>query len=257
MAATYVSKEVTALVTTEAMTDKQLMDHARWAESAERYEDMCVFAKVLVERAASEKRELNIDERNVVSVAYKNVVGTKRAAWRSMNAEYEEIDNDLVARYRVVIEKELSAYCGEVIKLMEDYHAAVVKGQNNETEVFYLKMTGDYYRYWAEFASDEDAKKYGTKADEKYEAAAGIAKDALEECHPTRLGLALNWSVCKYEILHQKKEACDLAKKAFDDAIEKLDTLADSQYKDATLIMQLLRDNLTLWTSEDGVDDDE
>merc|ERR1711972_216383 len=71
---------------------------------------------------------------------------------------------------------------------------------------------------------------------------------------PERLGLALNFSVCYYEILKKPTLACDLAKKSFDAAIEKLDTLNDASYKDSTLIMQLLRDNLTLWTSsqDDG-----
>jgi len=44
--------------------------------------------------------------------------------------------------------------------------------------------------------------------------------------------------------------ACHLAKQAFDDAIAELDTLSEESYKDSTLIMQLLRDNLTLWTSD-------
>lgn len=44
--------------------------------------------------------------------------------------------------------------------------------------------------------------------------------------------------------------ACHLAKQAFDDAIAELDGLNEESYKDSTLIMQLLRDNLTLWTSD-------
>jgi len=77
-----------------------------------------------------------------------------------------------------------------------------------------------------------------------------IAKDKLDPTDPIRLGLALNYSVCFYEILKDKKKACDLAKQAFDMAISKLDQLSEESYKDSTLIMQLLRDNLTLWTSD-------
>ena len=44
---------------------------------------------------------------------------------------------------------------------------------------------------------------------------------------------------------------------AFDDAIAELDTLNEDSYKDSTLIMQLLRDNLTLWTSDAAGDDDQ
>jgi 14-3-3 protein epsilon len=52
--------------------------------------------------------------------------------------------------------------------------------------------------------------------------------------------------------LNSPDRACHLAKQAFDDAIAELDSLSEESYRDSTLIMQLLRDNLTLWTSSDG-----
>jgi 14-3-3 protein epsilon len=64
----------------------------------------------------------------------------------------------------------------------------------------------------------------------------------------------LNFSVFYYEILNSPDRACHLAKQAFDDAIAELDSLSEESYRDSTLIMQLLRDNLTLWTSSDGND---
>merc|ERR1711967_35418 len=83
----------------------------------------------------------------------------------------------------------------------------------------------------------------------------GIANADLPPTHPIRLGLALNFSVFYYEIMSSPDRACHLAKQAFDDAIAELDTLSEESYKDSTLIMQLLRDNLTLWTSDNGGDD--
>ena len=59
-----------------------------------------------------------------------------------------------------------------------------------------------------------------------------------------------------YEIMSSPDKACQLAKQAFDDAIAELDTLSEESYKDSTLIMQLLRDNLTLWTSDGPGDAD-
>merc|ERR1719395_145590 len=85
-----------------------------------------------------------------------------------------------------------------------------------------------------------------------YKAAYDIAGTELPPTHPIRLGLALNFSVFYYEILNSPDRACHLAKQAFDDAIAELDTLNEESYKDSTLIMQLLRDNLTLWTSDQG-----
>jgi 14-3-3 protein epsilon len=84
--------------------------------------------------------------------------------------------------------------------------------------------------------------------------ATDVAQTELTPTHPIRLGLALNFSVFYYEILNSPDRACHLAKQAFDDAIAELDSLSEESYRDSTLIMQLLRDNLTLWTSSDGAD---
>merc|ERR550534_187261 len=115
-----------------------------------------------------------------------------------------------------------------------------------ERHVFFMKLIGDYYRYLSEVTNDEQHRKF---CGESYEKASEAAKK-LWETHPTRLGLALNYSVAKYEILNKKKEACELAKDTFESAINNLDSLSNNTYKDSSLIMQLLRDNLTLWEKE-------
>lgn len=88
------------------------------------------------------------------------------------------------------------------------------------------------------------------------QAATDVAQTELTPTHPIRLGLALNFSVFYYEILNSPDRACHLAKQAFDDAIAELDSLSEESYRDSTLIMQLLRDNLTLWTSSEGAEGD-
>jgi len=193
---------------------------------------------------------LTVNQRNLLSVAYKNVVGAKRASWRSLNAEVDDNQSSgALQTYKGLIEDELEKTCLEVLSLLKDQLIPMVVGQKTEEEVFYNKMCGDYYRYLAEFKSDG----YANKAEEMYSSAMQAA-EGLVETHPTRLGLALNFSVCYYEILNSPKKACALAKQAFDAAIQKLDSLDDANYKDSTLIMQLLRDNLTLWTSETEAD---
>merc|ERR1712051_633048 len=121
---------------------------------------------------------------------------------------------------------------------------------SEEAKVFYYKMKGDYHRYLAEFQSAEVRKASASSALDAYQAASGVASADLPPTHPIRLGLALNFSVFYYEILNSPDRACHIAKQAFDDAIAELDTLSEESYKDSTLIMQLLRDNLTLWTSD-------
>jgi len=218
---------------------------ASTAEKAERYDDMCKFMSALVNWTSSNNHDLTVEERNLFSVAYKNVIGARRASWRTLNVEDNKYD-ELVQDYKKRVEGELAAICKDVLSLLED-KLLKCKEKTPESSVFYLKMIGDYYRYLAEFAATEG---YDKKAATYYGQAMDIAKDKLDPTDPIRLGLALNYSVCFYEILKDKKKACDLAKSAFDQAISKLDQLSEESYKDSTLIMQLLRDNLTLWTSD-------
>lgn len=266
-----------------------------------------------------------LQERNLLSVAYKNVVGARRASWRVLSSieskEKERGDSDkvsVISSYRekvsaaservggcdggsssraagtcmrrpvgsfpsspspgpphccpappgsparLQVEKELETICKELLDVLEKH---LLPGDKTaEGQVFYWKMAGDYWRYLAEFATSEDRKTKAESAKDKYEQATKTAVDqGLPPTNPIRLGLALNYSVFYYEILNMPQEACTLAKTAFDDAISELDSLQEEQYKDATLIMQLIRDNLTLWTSdqvedaekEDGVGEDD
>jgi len=237
------------------LSEDKLVELVRVAETAERYEDMCKFVRKLVEVKSSKGKDLDVEERNLLSVAYKNVVGSKRASWRTLSGGFDDADESLIEKYKSIVEHELEVVCMEVNDLLSKHLIKNVDGKNDETEVFYLKMSGDYYRYLAEFKQSDD--NYKNKSKEFYSKAMEKAQTNLPETHPTRLGLALNFSVCYYEILKEPEKACELAKKSFDAAIEKLDTLNDASYKDSTLIMQLLRDNLTLWTSEaaDGQED--
>ncbi|KAM0793252.1 hypothetical protein ACM66B_000714 [Microbotryomycetes sp. NB124-2] len=199
--------------------------------------------------------ELTVEERNLLSVSYKNVIGARRASWRIISSieqkEESKGNTSQVAKikeYRQKVEGELSEVCNDILEVLDKH--LIPSAQSGESKVFYHKMKGDYHRYLAEFAADEDRKKASEAAHESYKSASEIAQSELAPTHPIRLGLALNFSVFYYEILNSPEKACSLAKLAFDDAIAELDTLSEESYKDSTLIMQLLRDNLTLWTSD-------
>merc|ERR1712139_215546 len=110
-------------------------------------------------------------------------------------------------------------------------------------------MKGDYYRYIAEFTDGDAKSRAANNAKSAHGDAMGAASD-LAVTHPIRLGLALNFSVFHYEVLNNPEEACKMAREAFENAIAELDNVSEESYKDSTLIMQLLRDNLTLWTSD-------
>lgn len=224
---------------------------ARLAEQAERYDEMAKCMKTVVEM----KEELNAEERNILSVGYKNVTGVRRGAWRIVtsvekkekNKGHEE-NSMAVEHYRVKIEEELRVLCMEIIGLLNDFLIPVTS--DGESKISYLKMKGDYYRYMAEIVEGDELKSAIKNATESYEASMEIASTELEVTSPIRLGLALNFSVFYYEVVKNQEEACKMARTAFEDAIADLENLQEDFYKDSTLIMQLLRDNLTLWTSD-------
>jgi len=232
---------------------------AKLSEQAERYQDMVAEMKQIA--AMAMEQELSVEERNLLSVAYKNLVGARRASWRilqsveqSEQAKGNEKRVKLIQKYRSVVEKELDEICGEILELLDKY--LIPSATTCEASVFYLKMKADYHRYLAEFKVDDQRKDAADKTLSAYKAAQDKAMSELSSTNPIRLGLALNFSVFYYEVMNQPDMACSLAKQAFDEAIADLDTLGEDSYKDSALIMQLLRDNLTLWTSEmqdDGV----
>lgn len=240
------------MATPENLTRDQSLYLAKLAEQAERYEEMVTYMDHLVKSSTG---ELTVEERNLLSVAYKNVIGSLRAAWRivsSIEQKEESRRNDdhvpLVKSYRSKVESELSSVCASIFKLLDSH--LLPSATQTESKVFYLKMKGDYHRYLAEFLSGDDRKKAAEETMIAYKAAQDIALADLAPTHPIRLGLALNFSVFYFEILNSAEKACSLAKQAFEEAIAELDTLGEESYKDSTLIMQLLRDNLTLWTSD-------
>lgn len=236
-------------------TREELIQLAKIAEQSERYDDMVD----AMQKVTKMGKTLSEEERNLLSVAYKNVVGARRSAWRVVSSiEQKQQDKgektDIPEKYRGIIEKELNAKCDEVLRLLEDFLLKSVDGESKsdgdiEAKVFFLKMQGDYYRYLVEVATGDDREQLTEKSLKAYQDAS-MATVKLTSTHPIRLGLALNFSVFYYEIKNQPDKACELAKKAFDDAIAELDSLKEESYKDSTLIMQLLRDNLTLWTSD-------
>eukprot|EP00397_Hematodinium_sp_SG-2012_P040815 GEMP01044795.1.p1 GENE.GEMP01044795.1~~GEMP01044795.1.p1 ORF type:complete len:249 (+),score=51.75 GEMP01044795.1:82-828(+) len=234
---------------------------AKTAENAERFRDMVMHMKRIVEIGTG----LDDVERNLLSVAYKSYIGPRRTAWRAVKQlEIKEQKsqngaeaNTHLLQYRQRIEGEMNEICDDCIGVIDKH--LLPTASDPESKLQYLKMKGDYNRYQSDFSvnKDEHAKK-AEDAHEAYRMASDIALNDLPPTHPARLGLALNFSVFYYEVLNSPERACLLAKSAFDDAVPLMGSLSDEHYKDSATILQLLRDNLTLWTAdmlEEGADD--
>ena len=236
----------------------ELIYMAKVCEQTERFDDMLGYMKSVV---TDFNQELTVEERNLLSVAYKNSVGSRRTAWRVLCSIEGKEDtkssshSNLLKDYKSKIEKELDTICNEIIGFLDTKLITSAKSGATDakvaaqSEVFYLKMKGDYYRYISEYAGDKN-KAAADKAFEAYSKANDVATKNLDTTNPIRLGLALNFSVFHYEVRNDPKQACNLAKQAFDEAIANIEQIDEENYKDSTTIMQLIRDNLTLWTSE-------
>lgn len=224
---------------------------ARVADQAERYTDVLTKMNEIIGMDA----KLSGDERNLLSVAYKALTGSRRSALRTVNAFLEDENIKSIpervtklTELRDKLVKELDDYCKELIALTD---SKLLPAAGDATmKVFYGKLKADYYRYSVEFKADSERKEGSDKAKASYESAMEIATAELTKANPAYLGLALNFSVFLYEIIGQKQEAIDLADKSFKEAVDLLDELAEDEYSEATLILQLLKDNVALWNEE-------
>merc|ERR1712190_698112 len=161
-----------------------------------------------MEKVGKSGEELSVEERNLLSVAYKNAVGSRRAAWRIITSVEQkektkgnEEQAKLAKEYCSKVETELDKICKTILELLDG--ALIPKASNGESKVFYQKMKADYYRYIAEFTEGDKKSKAAESARLAYEQAAQVAEKDLAVTHPIRLGLALNYSVFQYEVLQE------------------------------------------------------
>lgn len=185
---------------------------------------MISYLKVLGDKES----DLSNEERNLLSVAYKNAVGQRRTAWRAVSAigqnpKYSQYSGAL-NKYKTTIEDEMEKICNDLVTMVDS--SFLGKASTDDSKVFFNKMKADYYRYLSEVSSGERLASVSDKALACYSAAQEGAK-SLGAANPVKLGLALNYSVFYYEVRQDHKKACELAKECFDEAINQLDNLEE------------------------------
>ena len=242
------------------MTDREsLLYNTKLAEQTERFDEMVEWITRLVKVVAATgsdqvSKQLTSEERNLLSVAFKNAVGARRASWRVICAielkeksDYNEHTEQLAVKYRIQVESEIRQLCMHILDLLTEQ--LIPFAASAEARVTFLKMLGDYHRYIAEIATGEERVMEGKAAAQAYADAANQAETALSVTSPARLALALNRSVFYFEILNVPDQACILARQAFEAATSAIESEGEEAFKESALILQLLRDNLTLWTT--------
>jgi 14-3-3 protein epsilon len=181
---------------------------ARVAEQAERFDDMVGYLENVVK---SKTEDFTTEERNLLSVGFKNQIGTKRTAIRTISAieqnpKYQKFNGALLT-YKKKIEGELNDQCMKIVDTVKN--SCMKVAATDETKSFFYKMIGDYYRYVAE-CTDASKIEEVKKGALEYYSLAQASSESLNACNPIRLGLALNFSVFHYEVMNNHKEACQL-----------------------------------------------
>ncbi|KAL2635630.1 hypothetical protein R1flu_007109 [Riccia fluitans] len=230
---------------------------AKIAAEADRTVDMLESMKALVEVIDAE--DLTREERDLFYAACKRLSESHRAAWRIISSTdlkqggKDKCYNSILQKYRSKIESELSSICCSIVDLLNSH--MIPRSTTAETKVFCFKMKADYLRYLAEIRTSTERQDATDSALLAYKSARIIAVAKLAPAHPMRLGLALNMSVFYFEILNCPEKACMLAKQTFDEAIVDLDTSTEeSAAEEAGLILQILRENFSVWTLQ--IDED-
>jgi len=181
---------------------------ARVAEQAERFDDMVHYLQEVVK---AKNEDFTTEERNLLSVGFKNQIGSKRTAIRTISAieqnpKYSKFNDGLLG-YKKKIEQELYNQCLSIVEIVKSQ--CMSKCATDETKAFFYKMIGDYYRYVAECAQGDQLETVKNGALENYQLAQ-TTSESLNACNPIRLGLALNFSVFHYEVMNNHKQACEL-----------------------------------------------
>jgi len=239
-------------------TREALFALALAAERSERYNDVLLFLKTIISIVPG---DLSHKERKLLCATYGRLYVALRSAWKSMTYgiyDAKEDDGCLGSEHAIILTDYKRQIREEVLALSQDalkeFGKLIVKASQGQTQeayistVVYYKNSGDYCRFMAQVLGDRAA---GARAIEFYKKALKLAESEakLASTHPSLLDVVLNYSVCLKEIARDTTNACLLAKEAFDQAIERLEDVKQDSYKDTTLILQLIRDNLMLWAS--------
>ena len=226
---------------------------AMLAEQCSRYEDMMSFLEDMVK---TKTEDLSSDERNLLSIAYKNTISLDRQAIRTLLAyeskEAKKAESpylEYIREYKTKVQKELEDLCNKINQTIDS--SLLPKATTDEAKVFYHKMKGDYDRYIAENVDGDIKKKYSDLGLSSYNAALDAA-NSIDYKNPIKLGLALNLSVFYYEVVGDKEQACKLAQETLDKSKEALNGVdeEEDEVKDAMSIVNLLQENLSMWNSE-------
>lgn len=203
--------------------------------------------------------KLNLEERNLLTRPYKALINERRDSLRVISASIEKENSDtsiIIEKLRSLqtkISTELSNICTEFLELIDS--KLIQNATDLDSKVFFLQIKADMYRYLCESGDIKNKADNIEKATESYNQAINLCLENFTKNHPTSLRIHLNYSVFLFEILNKKEEALSLLEVIFSDCMKETQEqkkLTEGQQSESRMLLQLIRDNLTIWQKEDS-----
>lgn len=223
---------------------EKLLIQAKLSESANRHEKTFNLIEKII---LNKKEDLSSEERNLFANSYKHIISSLRASCNKINEVFETEKKkeskhlNLIGKLKENIEAELKDACDKILAILDKN--LIPRASSPDSKTLYYKLKGDFNRYLAMFFSD---KSYSEKALVAYKQATEFS-ESLSCISIIKIELALGYSVFYYEILKNAEEAINIAEEALNEGIDKLQKIEDTDMKDVTTSLQILKDNVDNW----------
>ncbi|VDM96657.1 unnamed protein product [Thelazia callipaeda] len=184
-------------------------------------------------------KEFNDEERNLFAAFYKEY--TLFIDLFDDSTEVEILRRRILRENMSRVRYEAVTICEEVIQIINDY---ILRTKLPRLKVYFLKVLGDYYRYWAFVASKEKFFDLRMRAEDSYKDALEVADMSLKMYDPIRLSIMLNMSINYYIEPRERVKALQIAMQAISEGKAYVD-----RDPDIGVVIQLLEENIQNWTS--------
>ena len=234
---------------------KELIYAAKICLKADKIEEAITFCLQFIQL----NPVLNEFERNLFVNSFKKFIMKKRSSWRIIHSKEKKIisneqedENSKVKHLsylkeiRNEIENEIIICVKQIIQIINNFLLPVCE-EDPESAVFYLKLKGDYLRYYLEIAANDLKQELYSEAESSYINAIEISQEHLPIFNTTKLGLILNYTVFLWDSKNHL-EAYMMAQNAYSQIENESEEIGNN--KEAIYIIQLMKENLQNWMKE-------
>lgn len=232
-------------------TRSELIIKAELAEKAERYEDMAHFMKEIAQWEENRAfTPMNEKEIGMLQTVYLHLYSAKLHEFAVLKAigNGHGKDKDLAAQYAQKVRPEILVPCREVLKLLPRQIGVVQHSRDSGSKALPLLLIikAKFLGRLADLEGDDASLEEATEAFKEAHSVVG----RFPNISPLVLDFSLSHARFLYDLAKQKHEACGMAYKALQWAMEDMDKGVEGGMN-TNKLMQQLRESLTTWMCEE------